>query len=135
MTGGTLIAIGTDIIECARISQMMEKHGDVFLNRVFTPSEIEYCAERKMAYQHFAGRWAAKEAVLKTLGTGWGQGVQWTEVEVIRQAAGAPTIQLHGRALEIAKQLQICDVLISISHTKEYAVAFASALGTLERSC
>jgi holo-[acyl-carrier protein] synthase len=128
MTSGSVIAIGTDIIECERISQMMEKHGDAFLKRVFTAGEIEYCVDRKMAYQHFAGRWAAKEAVLKTLGTGWGQGVQWTDVEVIRPA-GAPSIALYGRALEVAQQLHIARVLISISHTKDYAVAFATALG------
>jgi holo-[acyl-carrier protein] synthase len=125
---GTVISIGTDIIECSRISQMMEKHGAVFLQRVFTRGEIDYCSDKKMAYQHFAGRWAAKEAVLKTLGTGWAQGVQWTDVEVVRQPTGVPTIELRGRALEVANELGICRVLISISHTKEYAVAFATAL-------
>jgi holo-[acyl-carrier protein] synthase len=125
---GTVISIGTDIVECSRISQMMEKHGAVFLQRVFTSGEIDYCSDKKMAYQHFAGRWAAKEAVLKTLGTGWAQGVQWTDVEVVRQPTGVPTIELRGRALEVANELGICRVLISISHTKEYAVAFATAL-------
>lgn len=124
-----VISIGTDIIECQRISQMIEKHGEIFLKRVFTADEIEYCGTRKMAYQHFAGRWAAKEAVLKSLGTGWGQGVKWTDVEVVRQPTGAPGVQLHGQAVEVARQLRISRVLISISHTKEYAVAFATALG------
>jgi holo-[acyl-carrier protein] synthase len=125
---GQVIAIGTDIIECTRIAGMMEKHGETFLERVFTPGEIAYSRDKKMAYQHFAGRWAAKEAVLKTLGTGWAQGVEWTDVEVVRSSAGVPTIRLHGKAAEFARQLGISEVLISISHTKEYAVAFATAV-------
>lgn len=126
---GQVIAIGTDIIECSRIAGMMEKHGETFLERVFTAGEIAYSRDKKMAYQHFAGRWAAKEAVLKTLGTGWAQGVEWTDVEVVRSPAGVPSIRLYGRAAEFAQQLGISEVLISISHTKEYAVAFATAVG------
>ena len=129
MSGNNVISIGTDIIECTRIAGMMEKHGEAFLRRVFTAGEIDYSSDKKMAYQHFAGRWAAKEAVLKTLGTGWGQGVEWTDVEVVRSPSGAPSIQLHRRAAEVAEQLGIKRVLISISHTQEYAIAFATALG------
>ena len=66
--------IGTDIVECLRIAQMIERHGELFLTRVFTPREIEYCSSRKAATQHYAGRWAAKEAILKALGTGWSRG-------------------------------------------------------------
>lgn len=128
MSGGRVIAIGTDIIECDRIAAMMEKHADTFLQRVFTAAEIEYSSTNKMAYQHFAGRWAAKEAVLKALGTGWAQGVQWTDVEVVRSPNGVPSIRLYGRAAEFAQQLGIAQVLISISHTKQYAVAFATAI-------
>jgi holo-[acyl-carrier protein] synthase len=73
---GNLISIGTDIIECVRIAQMIEKHGEVFLQRVFTQKEIQYCSSRKAANQHYAGRWAAKEAALKVLGTGWAKGIQ-----------------------------------------------------------
>ena len=73
---GKLISIGTDIIECVRIAQLIEKHGEVFLQRVFTQKEILYCSSRKAATQHYAGRWAAKEAVLKVLGTGWAKGIQ-----------------------------------------------------------
>ena len=82
-TTGKLISIGTDIIECVRIAQMIEKHGEVFLQRVFTQKEILYCSSRKAATQHYAGRWAAKEAVLKVLGTGWTKGIQWTDVEIV----------------------------------------------------
>lgn len=121
----SVIGIGTDIIECDRISQMLQKHGDTFLQRVFTPDEIAYCSRHQIPDQHYAGRWAAKEAVLKVLGTGWAKGIQWTDVEVVRDAAGAPSIRLENRAAEIAKELKIRSVLISISHCKAFATAFA----------
>lgn len=124
-----VIAIGTDIIECPRIARMIDSHGDLFLKRVFTPVEIDYCAGRKMAYQHFAARWAAKEAVLKTLGTGWAAGISWTDVELCNLPGGKPVIRLYNRASEIAQEMGIAEVFISVSHTREYAVAFASAMG------
>nr|MCU0717683.1 holo-ACP synthase [Pirellula sp.] len=101
---GQLVSIGTDIIECVRIAQMIEKHGEIFLQRVFTPREIHYCSSRKAATQHYAGRWAAKEAVLKVLGTGWAKGIQWTDIEIINEVSGAPTLQMHGKAAEIARE-------------------------------
>ena len=82
-----IIGIGTDIVECLRIAQMIERHGELFITRVYTPHEIQYCQSRKQATQHFAGRWAAKEAVLKALGTGWRRGISWRDVE-IRNACG-----------------------------------------------
>ncbi len=126
---GAVIGIGTDIIECSRITQMIDKHGDVFLRRVYTEEEIEYCSGRKAAHQHYAGRWAAKEAALKALGTGWAQGIQWTEVEVINQQGGKPIMVLSGKALEISSQQGILEMMISISHCKQYATAYATAVG------
>lgn len=127
-TPGTVVGIGTDIIECERIGGMFQKHGDEFLRRVFTQREIDYCADRKMSELHYAGRWAAKEAVLKVLGTGWAKGIQWTDVEVVNLASGAPSIVLLNRALEIAQELGIRQVQVSISHCKAYATAFAIGL-------
>lgn len=132
MIGHRIIAIGTDIIECPRIADMLAKHGDVFVKRVFTETEIEYCAGRKMDYQHYAGRWAAKEAVLKALGTGWSAGIQWTDVEMTRQPGGQPKIVLYNRALERSQEMGIDEILISVSHTREYAVAFATAVTNRE---
>src|SRR5437868_13726315 len=77
----SILGIGTDIIECLRIAKMIERHGELFLTRVYTPHEIEYCTARKAATQHYAGRFAAKEAVLKCLGTGWTRGIQWRDIE------------------------------------------------------
>lgn len=123
--GGKLIGIGTDIIECVRIAQMIEKHGELFLTRVFTAREIQYCSTRRAANQHYAGRWAAKEAVLKVLGTGWARGILWTDIEVVNEVSGAPTIRLVNRAADIAAERGIRNVQISISHCRAYATAFA----------
>jgi holo-[acyl-carrier protein] synthase len=124
-----VLGIGTDIIECERIAGMEHKHGEEFLSRVFTAREIAYCTDRKTSELHYAGRWAAKEAVLKVLGTGWSRGIQWTDVEVVNLPSGAPSVILWNRALEIAKELGITKVEVSISHCKAYAVAFAIGLG------
>lgn len=124
-----VIGIGTDIIECSRIAKMIEKHGEIFLTRVYTQNEIAYCSGRKAANQHYAGRWAAKEAVLKALGTGWAHGIQWTNVEVVNQQGGKPNIVLEGMAREISLQQGVREMMISISHCRNYAVAYATALG------
>jgi holo-[acyl-carrier protein] synthase len=125
---GHLISIGTDIIECVRIAQMIEKHGEVFLQRVFTQKEIQYCSSRKAATQHYAGRWAAKEAVLKVLGTGWAKGILWTDVEIVNEVSGAPKLVLTGKAAEIARDRGIREVMITISHCRAYATAFATGV-------
>lgn len=123
-----VFGIGTDIIECPRIGRMLDKHGDHFVKRVYTDREIRYSSDRKNSAEHFAGRWAAKEAVLKTLGTGWIAGIAWTDVEVVNEFGGKPTIRLHGGAAEIAMEKGIAEIQISISHCKSHAVAFAIAI-------
>jgi holo-[acyl-carrier protein] synthase len=124
-----IISIGTDIVECLRIGRMIEQHGELFLTRVYTPREIRYCQDRKHATEHFAGRWAAKEAVLKCLGTGWRKGLCWTDMEIRNDPAGMPRIKLFGGAREQAEKLNIADMLITISHCRAYATAYALALG------
>ncbi len=120
-----IVGIGTDIIECLRIAQMIQRHGDLFINRVYTPQEIQYCQARRQATQHFAGRWAAKEAVLKVLGTGWRKGISWRDVEIVSGPGGRPAVVLRGGAREIADELQITEVLVSISHCRTHATAYA----------
>jgi holo-[acyl-carrier protein] synthase len=124
-----IIGIGTDIVETLRIAQMIERHGELFLARVYTPHEIGYCSARKAATQHYAGRWAAKEAVLKALGTGWARGISWRDIEVRNELGGRPHIVLEGGALQVSRSLGIEQVLISISHCRNYATAYALALG------
>lgn len=125
----TVIGIGTDIVECLRIAQMIERHGELFLSRVFTSREIEYCSARKAATQHYAGRWAAKEAVLKALGTGWARGIQWRDIEIRNDSSGKPSVALGGGAREICERLGVADMLVSISHCRSHATAFAIAIG------
>lgn len=124
-----IIGIGTDIIEVDRIDRMIQRHGELFLNRVYTANEIQYCAPRKAYAQHYAGRWAAKEAVLKTLGTGWARGIKWTDIEMLNRYGGKPEIILHDAAAVVAADLGIVEIKISISHCHQYAVGFATALG------
>lgn len=123
-----ILGIGTDITECLRIAQMIERHGELFIGRVYTPHEIEYCRSRRMATQHFAGRWAAKEAVLKALGTGWRRGISWRDVEIRNLPTGQPFATLRGGTAEIAADRGIGCVLVSISHCRTHATAHAVAV-------
>ena len=91
-----ILGIGTDIVECLRIGRMIEQHGEVFLTRVYTDREIHYCQGKKRATEHFAGRWAAKEAVFKCLGTGWSKGLGWTNLEIRHDTAGKPELRVAG---------------------------------------
>jgi holo-[acyl-carrier protein] synthase len=123
-----IIGIGTDITECLRIAQMIERHGELFITRVYTPDEIQYCQSRKQSTQHFAGRWAAKEAVLKAVGTGWRRGISWRDVEIRNQLGGKPTVLLRGGVRDVADELGVGQILISISHCRSHATAYALAI-------
>jgi holo-[acyl-carrier protein] synthase len=124
----SIFGIGTDIVECLRIAQMIERHGELFIARVYTQQEIQYCQSRKQATQHFAGRWAAKEAVLKALGTGWRRGISWRDVEIRNERSGSPTVMLYGGAKDYTEQASISQVLISISHCRSHATAYSIAV-------
>ena len=123
-----ILGLGTDIVEIVRIGQMVERHGELFLKRVYTDEETRYCQRRKECYEHFAGRWAAKEAVMKSLGTGFIRGVNWRDIEVISERSGQPKITLHGGAREYAQKQGIDEILITISHCRSYATATAIAV-------
>ena len=125
-----IIGIGTDITECLRIARMIERYGEVFINRVYTSEEIRYCQSRAQATQHFTGRWAAKEAILKALGTGWRGGIAWRDVEVRNEPGGQPIVAVQGGVKEVVEQLGITKLLVSISHCRTHAMAYAIALGT-----
>lgn len=123
-----IVGLGTDIVEIVRIGRMIERHGELFLNRVYTPDEIRYCQKRRECYQHFAGRWAAKEAVMKTLGTGISRGVSWQDIEVRALKSGQPELNIRGGARDHADRLGIDEILITISHCRAYATATAIAV-------
>jgi len=123
-----IAGLGTDIVECVRIRKMIADHGELFLQRVYTDKEIRYCQARRQAAEHFAGRWAAKEAVLKALGTGWRRGISWRDVEIRNDPSGQPKVAVRGEAKEIAKRLRLKDILITISHCRQFATAYAVAV-------
>ena len=124
-----ILGHGIDIVETARIRKLAEDHGQHFLDRVFTPLEQQYCARNpKRYYEHLSGRFAAKEAVLKVLGTGWRGGIAWTDVEVRPEPSGQPRITLTGECARIARQLGISLWHVSISHIETHATASAIGL-------
>lgn len=123
-----VIGLGTDMIEIARIEQSITRFGDAFLHRVYTPAEIAYCREKKKtSAESFAARFAAKEAAAKALGTGISRGVTWREIEVLRSPGQRPTLHLSGRAAAIAAQLGVRHLALSLSHTRELALAVVVA--------
>ena len=123
-----IIGIGSDIVECVRIGRMIEQHGEFFLTRVYTTREIRYCQSRRHVTEHFAGRWAAKEAILKALGTGWRRGWCWTDLEIRNDHSGQPRVHVCGAARDHIHSLQVSDILVSISHCRNYATAHALAV-------
>ncbi len=114
--------IGVDIIEIDRIRQSIETSGDAFLNKIFTDDEIAYCTSKKDRFQHFAARFASKEAVSKALSTGWAGEFRWKDVEVKNNNNGKPTVLLHG---ELQRLLSGSSILLSISHSHNHVVAMA----------
>jgi holo-[acyl-carrier protein] synthase len=105
-----ILGTGIDIVEVLRIANMIERHGELFITRVFTDHEIEYCSSRKAATQHYAGRWAAKEAVLKALGTGWRRGISWRDIEIHNDTKGTPTVKLRGGARDVMQSARIARI-------------------------
>jgi holo-[acyl-carrier protein] synthase len=124
-----ILGHGIDIVETTRVKRLVDEHGQRFLDRCFTPAEQQYCAGNpKRYYEHLAGRFAAKEAVLKVLGTGWRGGIQWTDIEVLKETSGQPKIKLTGECQRIAEKLGIVHWHVSISHIETHATASAIGL-------
>jgi holo-[acyl-carrier protein] synthase len=124
-----ILGIGTNITECLRIARMIERHGDLFINRVYTPDEIRYCQNRKQTTQHFTGRWAAKEAIMRALDARWQRGITWCDIEIRSEPGGGqPVVGVRGGVKDIVEQLGVGDILLSISHCRTHATATAIAL-------
>ncbi|MHC4714675.1 MAG: holo-ACP synthase [Planctomycetota bacterium] len=124
-----IISCGVDICETRRIARMREEHGDRFLQRTFTADELAYSLGRPRENEHLAGRFAAKEAVMKALGTGWSAGISWLDVSVSILPSGEPRVALLSRAAQVADERGITKLHISLSHCHSYAVAMAVAEG------
>jgi holo-[acyl-carrier protein] synthase len=118
-----IVGTGIDIAEVPRIRQSIERFGERFLQRVFTDGEIRYCDSKMNRMERYAARFAAKEAAMKALGTGWNHGVRWVDCEVVRMPGGRPSIAFHGVASEFAAKLGVKNASLSISHTAEQAIA------------
>jgi len=118
-----IFGTGVDIAEVARIRQSIERFGNRFLHRVFTEGEIQYCRGKANRFESYAARFAAKEAGMKALGTGWNHGVRWRDIEVVRRKGQRPTIQFHGQAAVFAEKLGVKNVALSLTHTSEQALA------------
>ncbi|MBZ5545563.1 MAG: holo-ACP synthase [Acidobacteriia bacterium] len=118
-----IVGTGVDITETERIEQALERHGERFSKRLYTPREIAYCEQFKNRAERFAARFAAKEAAFKALGTGWREGVRWLDVEVTHRPSGKPELVLTGRAEELARALGVTRTSVSLSHSNDYVIA------------
>jgi holo-[acyl-carrier protein] synthase len=118
-----IVGTGIDITEVPRIRKAIQRHGERFLQRIFTEGEIQYCESKVNRVERYAARFAAKEAGMKAIGTGWNHGVRWRDLEVARKPGGRPTLLLHGKAAEFAAKLGATNVALSLTHTAEQAMA------------
>ena len=118
-----ILGTGVDIAEVPRIRESIERYGQRFLRRIYTDGEIQYCESKASRFESYAARFAAKEAGMKALGTGWSRGVRWRDIEVVRPKGQRPTIQFHGQAAAIADKLGTKNVALSLTHTREQALA------------
>jgi holo-[acyl-carrier protein] synthase len=122
------IAHGIDLVDFKRIEQMLERHEDRFLDRVFTSAEQAYANSNRDSTQTLAGRFAAKEAILKLMGTGWRGKIAWTDIEVLNNPSGQPEVTVRGEVEKIADRLGVKQISVSITHTANFAIASAVAL-------
>lgn len=118
---------GVDIIEVERVDRAIERLGKRFIEKVFTEAEAAYCGSRHRPALHYAARFAAKEAVLKALGTGWSRGIGWRDIETAGDSSRGPAVRLHGVAERVAREKSITAIHLSLSHTSTAAIAFAVA--------
>ena len=118
-----IVGIGIDLAEVPRIRAAIERHGRRFIDRIYTPGEIAYVESKANRFERYAARFAAKEAGMKALGTGWRNGIAWRDFEVANLPSGRPTLRLSGKAAEIARKLGVTNIALSITHTAEQAMA------------
>jgi holo-[acyl-carrier protein] synthase len=118
-----IVGTGIDIAEVPRIRHSIERFGERFLGRIFTAAERRYCDSKANRVERYAARFAAKEAAMKALGTGWNHGVRWQDCEVVRKPGGRPTLVFHGKAGEFAAKLGVKNIALSLTHTEEQAMA------------
>ena len=118
-----IVGSGVDLAEVGRIRRSIERYGERFLARVFTPAERAFVERKRNRFERYAARFAAKEAAMKAIGTGWQHGVAWRDIEVANLPSGKPTLRFSGKAAEFAERLGVKSVALSLSHTEELAIA------------
>ncbi len=118
-----IVGIGTDLAEVDRVREAIERHGRRFLDRIYTEAEIAYAERKANRYERYAARFAAKEAGMKAIGTGWKRGVRWRDFEVVNLPSGRPTLRLHGVAAKFAEHLGARNIALSLTHTAQQALA------------
>ncbi len=123
-----IVSQGIDLVECERIRDIWQRHGDRFLQRLLTEAEIQYVHKYKNPVPSLSGRFAAKEAILKVLGTGWRGQIAWRDMEITNDVAGQPSVTLTGESRRVAERLGITRILVSITHTEHHAAASAIGL-------
>jgi holo-[acyl-carrier protein] synthase len=121
--GRVIVGLGLDIAEIDRIGAAITRHGTPFLERLFTPREVAYCESHRNKFERYAGRFAAKEAAMKALGTGWRYGVRWRDIEIAREISGKPTLHLEGVARQFAERLGVKTISLTITHSGNLALA------------
>lgn len=119
-----IVGTGIDLAEVVRIRAAIERHGSKFTSRIFTDGEIAYVERKANRFERYAARFAAKEAGMKAIGTGWRRGVRWKDFEVANLPSGRPVLQLHGMAAEFAKKLGVRNIALSLTHTEQQGMAF-----------
>jgi len=129
-----IIAHGIDLVDRSRIEQMLDRHGSRFMDRVFTAAEQAYARANRDKIEKLAGRFAAKEAILKLMGTGWRGKIAWTDIEVVNNPAGQPEVTLTGEVQKVARKLGVEHISVSITHTANFAIASAVALTESDES-
>lgn len=123
-----IVGMGTQIIECVRVRRLIERHGEVFLTRVYTPRELVFCRDRTHSTEHYASVWAAKEAVLRSLGTPWRKGIAWTDIEIVFESGTAPRAVVTGTTRQQMESRGVRTILVSLAHSRHFATAHAIAM-------
>lgn len=123
-----IAGIGTQVVECVRVRKLIDRHGEAFLTRVYTPSELAFCRDRTHSTEHYAAVWAAKEAVFRSLGTTWKKGTAWTDVEVLCDAPCDPLVRVTGPTREVQDARGVRNILVTFAHCRSFATATAIAM-------
>lgn len=123
-----ILGIGTQVLECARVRKLIDRHGEAFLGRVYTARELRLCNGRARTTEHFAAVWAAKEAVFRSLGTTWKRGIDWTDIEVVCESGGGPQVVVTGATAELMAGRGVGGFLLTMAHCRAFATATSVAV-------